>query len=510
MAKKITKGSKALPASKRPKLFSSKDFFLDDYQKTLFPLRTNKILGEAGWKELLEFAHKKHGGSSESFVTPFLPQRRAVALKAGWHLRRTFKLDPVSEVFLYDLVFRNRKCFRRSVSEKRECFGYRFVDGKPLDATSSYKAFKGAYEDYSTTFKYGISFDVASYFNSIYHHDLVAWFDERGASEDDVALLGKFLREINSGRSVDCLPQGIYPAKMIGNDFLKFLDNSGRLKSSKLIRFMDDFALFSDRREDVLSDFYVIQDLLGQKGLSVNPSKTFFVGEKKPGVEDKIDAVRKGLLQKRRRLIINGYDAEIEETQVTRKLTTKEISSLKGMLAQSHLEEEDVELVLALMGKHSANVLARFGDLLKEFPNLAKNMYVFSRNISDLSGLAQSILAYIKTAVIPEYQLFWLGMIVEEYLLSTKEAGDLLMSLYTHPWATSLSKAKILEIPENRFGLPEIREEQLKEGKSEWLAWAAAVGSRVNKKASRNYVLNYFKNASPINEVIAGIVSGLP
>ena len=54
------------------------------------------------------------------------------------------------------------------------------------------------------------TFDVASYFNSIYHHDLVAWFDERGASGDDAALLGRFLREINSGRSVDCLPQGIY------------------------------------------------------------------------------------------------------------------------------------------------------------------------------------------------------------------------------------------------------------------------------------------------------------
>ena len=73
-----------------------------------------------------------------------------------------------------------------------------------------------------------------------------------------------------------------------------------------------------------------------------------------------------------------------------------------------------------------------------------------------------------------------------------------------------MTKAKILEIPEMRFGLPELREEQLKEGKSDWLAWSSAVGSRVHKKASRNYVLNYFKNASNINAVIAEIVSGLP
>ncbi len=181
------------------------------------------------------------------------------------------------------------------------------------------------------------------------------------------------------------------------------------------------------------------------------------------------------------------------------------------MLAQPHLEEEDAELVLALMGSHSADVLARFGDLLREFPNLAKNMYVFSRYISDREALSSTILDYLKrTPIIPEYQLFWLGMMLEDYLLDTRVAGELLDSLYTHPWATSISKAKILEIPETRFGLSELREEQLKEGKSDWLAWSAAVGSRGKKKASRNYVLNYFKNGSSINKLIAEIISDFP
>jgi hypothetical protein len=156
-------------------------------------------------------------------------------------------------------------------------------------------------------------------------------------------------------------------------------------------------------------------------------------------------------------------------------------------------------------------VFARFGDLLREFPNLAKNMYVFSRNIEDREALADLILSHLnQTPVIPEYQLFWIGMMAEDYLRGTKAAGELLNVLYAHPWATSVTKAKILEIPEARFGLPELREEQLKEGKSDWLAWSAAVGSRHKKKASRNYVLNYFKNGSSINGVIAEIVSGLP
>jgi Reverse transcriptase (RNA-dependent DNA polymerase) len=290
--------AKAIKSTIKKPVYSSVAFFLEDYQRTLFPLRTNKILAEAGFKKVLEFGHK---GSSTSASGPssngpsFLPQKRVFAMKAGWHLRRTFKLDPIAEIFLYDLVYRNRALFQKSHSAHRECYGYRFEKGVPLDATSSYRAFRGAINEYSAKYKFGISFDVASYFNSIYHHDLVSWFDERGASGEDAAVLGKFLREINSGRSVDCLPQGIYPSKMIGNDFLKFIDNSNRLKSSRLVRFMDDIALFGDSREELLADFYMIQDLLGQKGLSVNPAKTINIEKANIGVEEKVSAVRKGL-----------------------------------------------------------------------------------------------------------------------------------------------------------------------------------------------------------------------
>ncbi len=124
------------------------------------------------------------------------------------------------------------------------------------------------------SYAHSISFDVASYFNSIYHHDLVHWFERIGASSEDVGALGSFLREISSGRSIDCLPQGLYPGKMMGSAFLEFVQQSGRLQSDVLIRFMDDFVLFANDKETLLSDFYYVQEALSAKGLSVNPSKT--------------------------------------------------------------------------------------------------------------------------------------------------------------------------------------------------------------------------------------------
>lgn len=69
------------------------------------------------------------------------------------------------------------------------------------------------------------------------------------------------------------MPQGIYPAKMIGNEFLKFVDLHGRLKSAQIVRFMDDFTIFDNDIETLNNDFIRIQQLLGQVSLNINPSK---------------------------------------------------------------------------------------------------------------------------------------------------------------------------------------------------------------------------------------------
>ncbi|RXH33683.1 hypothetical protein XH94_29850 [Bradyrhizobium zhanjiangense] len=484
--------------------FNGKSFFLNDLGKTLFPLRTNKVLGEAAFEKFVEYA--------KSNSDHFLPQKRVFAMKQGGHLRRTFKLDPVAEMFLYDLLYRNRRFFRRPTNKQRETFGYNFDGGEPTEATLSYRGFKGATSQYRKTYTHSISFDVASYFNSIYHHDLVHWFERIGASSEDVSALGGFLREISSGRSIDCLPQGLYPAKMMGNAFLEFVQQSGRLQSDVLIRFMDDFVLFANDKETLLSDFYHVQEALSAKGLSVNPSKTRLFLKGDDEIDRTLDGVKKGLLRKRRRVVRRGYDEdEGDLDEELRNLTKKETDLLRELLARPHLEEEDAELVLALMGNHSADVVARFEDLLRDFPHLAKSIYQFTKFVRDKASLSAIIAKFVaESKIIPEFQLFWLGVILEESLLATKQASDIAHSLYTHPWATPITKAKVLEIADQRFGLTELRETHLKDGTSDWLAWASACGSRVEKKAARNYSLKYFKNASPINKLIGEVIADLP
>ena len=94
----------------------------------------------------------------------------------------------------------------------------------------------------------------------------------------------------------------------------------------------------------------------------------------------------------------------------------------------------------------------------------------------------------------------------EDYLLKSPKVGDLLISLYEHDYATDISKAKILEIPEKRFGLTDLREERLRTGHSDWLAWSAAVGARVHPKGQRNQLLKYVRKSSPMNKLIGDFV----
>ncbi|SEM48473.1 hypothetical protein SAMN04515666_11273 [Bosea lupini] len=90
--------------------------------------------------------------------------------------------------------------------------------------------------------------------------------------------------------------------------------------------------------------------------------------------------------------------------------------------------------------------------------------------------------------------------------MNTGLAADIIVALDRHPNATDIIRAKVLEITDHRYALPEIRETYLREGHSDWLAWAYAVGSRAMYKQARNYLFDYFKNVSDKNGIIAEII----
>ena len=343
---------------------------------------------------------------------------------------------------------------------------------------------------------------------------------ELGWADEDVDALGRFLRQINVGRSVDCLPQGIHPAKVLGAEFLRFLDNSSRLRSSEILRFQDDIHIFDDDAERVTADLVTLQALLGEKGLSLNASKTHFgPQEVTTDIEEEVEGMLGELLQKRRDLIASHYeedpeaadDVVEEEEEEYDPLTEDQIRYLLGLITSSDVEESDAELVLALLRDHGEEVLPHMVDILGRFPGLSKNVYNYVRFAPNLEDVDDLILTFLgESPHVTEFQLFWLTKLATDFLNSSPRIGEILTAAYEHPNATVVTQSKILEHPDNRFGLTELREEQLRSGQSGWLAWSAAAGSRALKPGSRNHLLSYFAHASSFNAFMAECIKKLP
>lgn len=486
-------------------------FLLWDYHNSLFPLKLNHSMVE------------KYSTQIETFITKhksFLPQHRVFASKKGWLLRRTVKLDPVAEYFLYDIVYKNRSLFTRQDKSTREVHGFRISNGEPISTLKSYTEYKTSVSVNRLKYRYYGYFDIATYFNHIYHHDLVEWFEESGASQPDVLLLGAFLREIAGGRSIDCLPQGVYPSKMIGSAFLSFLESSNRIRSKHTVRLMDDTWLFDDSEKTVISDFLQVQALLSERGLSVNDGKSKMVTEFDGSFQmpADIDEMKIDLLRKRRERLKeeDGYgeswkeddddDVREEDQEDLGHLAQDEQDYLLSLLNRPNLQEEDAELVLTLMKDHSSDVMEFLPKLIRNFPGLAKKLYYFCKDVPDKEEVAGALLDVTKNHQPTEYQLFWFAVMVEDYLLPTKQAGDVLLSLYENDQSTSITKAKVLEIPSKNYGLPDMREEHLKTGHSDWLAWSSAFGVRNQPKGQRNQILKYFRKSSPMNQLIGEFV----
>lgn len=488
-----------------------KEFYLWDYEGTLFPMDTCKLLVEKNSEAISTYIGRIANPKDKE--TSFLSQETVYASKTKYHLRRTMKLDPVAEYYLYEMAYKNRKIFRKSTNPKRENFGYIFSEGNPIAIHDSYKDFVAKSDQLKGQYKYFIKFDISAYFNSIYHHDITNWFSAQKTTQADVELFGQYMREINTGFSIDFLPHGLYPSKMLGSHFLSFMDHSELIKSEHMIRFMDDYMLFSDSKDTLIKDFQTIQKGIGQKSLNLNADKTVLFSDKETSVKEEINGIKKQIMEK---IFIgsgsgsgSGMDFGEYEEQL-RDLSTEEIAYLINLLNEDTATDHEASLILDCIHEHTTEFHTHIPDFIYKFPHLSKKIYHKCSDVTETSALAEKLVELLENAhTLNEYQLFWIAKIAEKYLLDANSVGKLLALLYEHKDATTISKAKILEIPESRFGMPEWREVHLKNGSSGWLAWASAAGMRNDTKQSRNYLMGYFSKVSPINKLISDCIVSL-
>jgi hypothetical protein len=510
------------------------EFIEKDHIRTLFPLNSIKVFSKYGLDKMLKFINEDIFSSSwlKQFLTDeefnelvkklgkdkikkieqknqsfFLVQPLVYASKDKNHVRQTFLLDPIAQTFLYDFVYRNKSYFEKKNIPNRKSFGYCYENGELVSGIEEHRKFKEEIYEKKKEYKYMAKLDIANCFNNIYHHDIVSYI-ARLIGQEESEKLGRFLREINGGRSTSCMPQGLIPAKIIGNFFLSFIEESRELKSEHIIRFMDDIYLFSNNLEIINNDVLTIQKLLGEKGLSLNESKSEVLRTSEDKI-NQIEDIKKSLLQQRA-TFIDWYTGEVEEGRP--QLTKEQESYLKEKLRDSkNLEEEDIELILTLLSTNQEETKELVRLVLERAPNLTKNLYhSIKRNFMYLDNDIISIFKdYIKeNERVHEFQLFWISKILIDFTVLNESIVDILMEIYNHPSSTNVVKCLILEIQENGFGLLELKK-KIARGNAPEMVISAIVGLVSHEKGNRNQIYKYVARFNPIMRVYTSILTNL-
>jgi hypothetical protein len=253
---------------------------------------------------------------------------------------------------------------------------------------------------------------------------------------------------------------------------------------------------------------------MGGVALNINAAKTSFdfgLGT----VKESASAIRLRLSEildedQPRPYFGSGSDWSDEDDDDSDEISSEKISELEDLLLDARSDEADVELILGILQENDAVPATAIPTLYARFPNIAKQLYKLVAVSDDKDVIAEGFADLLKSDVeLMEYQLFWLAVITEDHFNESDDFGDIVMHIYERCDAYEIAAAKVLEIPDQTFGLKAIRAKILKSGASNWRSWASAMGARTLPPAERNYVLGYFANGSNMNHLIASCVKKL-
>ncbi|MFT4559406.1 MAG: hypothetical protein ACI93T_004101 [Porticoccaceae bacterium] len=478
------------------------EFLRRDNPRSFFPLDATVLFLERGEKEIREFVEEDIFHSDAKQAASFLTLPSAYALKDRHHLRRVLVLDPVATFYLYDFMHRNTSAFQAPKEGVRRYFGYSFKNKKAVQSFDDYHRFRNRKYQLQKQYRHFLRIDISNCFNCLYHHD-VTQFVEDHVSLEEGQKFGRFLREGSQGRSVSCIPQGLYPAKVVGNAFLSFIERSLELKAPSIIRFLDDGYLFSDKQAELELDLLRLQHIIGERNLSLNVAKTYF-GDRGPNLLfPQLDEVKVSLLQKREE--VQNYD-EIDDADESVELAAEELDYLISLLRTGEVAEEDVELSLALAADDEEIGLQLARMVIEEFPSLLSVLHQKIGSIEDPDGeIFATIQSRLRAKVVSESELFWLVRILSDYYTFDQEVADNLLRAYEHPAASPVVKSAVVENPENSYGLLDLKEQTLRNGQGGVLGASAVAGLQSLNKAKRNQILKYVGKSSQYMQVICQI-----
>jgi hypothetical protein len=464
-------------------------FLAADQRKWIFPLRTPVVFAQTDPKALRDHIALKllDPKQPDGFVTGQLAYSR----KDVHHLRRVLVLDPFATFFLYDFVYTNRKSFAKPARSARRIYGHSFHKGQPVDAFAEYHAFRRKKYELISEHGFFAQLDVFNCFNSFYHHDVTSFVTSRTTNSSGEHF-GQFLRELNAGVSVACFPQGLYPAKVLGNAYLSFIEESRKLKARGITRFLDDIVIADPSEREVHDNVLELQYVLDKHHLSLNDSKTIVGKKGRRFQEQKLDRIKRDLLTKRDSKMLE-YDGDDDADDSEDGLNERERDYLFSLIREPNVAQEDVELALSMLREEPDALALLVDPVLDKAPHLLRSFHRFLAFAKDPdAALWPALTSRLKSdRAFPEHDLFWYARILIDHFDFDQGTADMLLRIYEHPNASVVVRAAVLETEDLKHGFADLKETALRGEGTLLVAAAGMVGLAKQDKAKRNHTFKY-------------------
>ena len=194
--------------------------------------------------------------------------------------RAVTQIEPVWNAYLLALVLELAPEIEsaRVPQDRNTVFSYRYAPdattGGLFDKDTGWRAFQTTALAHAEQAQYVLSTDISDFYPRVYHHRLENALLLASANKEAVKRVCILLSKLSEGTSYG-LPIGGNAARLLAELLLNRVDRLLIAASIKFCRFVDDYTIFADTREDAQRALVTLSDaLLRNEGLTLSRAKS--------------------------------------------------------------------------------------------------------------------------------------------------------------------------------------------------------------------------------------------
>ena len=194
--------------------------------------------------------------------------------------RTATQIDPIWNAYLLGLIIEIGDDIEaaRIASTRDVVHAYRFCIDKTKHTLFSNDFGWGSYQrsalKNARDSKYILATDITDFYHRVYHHRLENALNETTKNRVAVNRIMILLKRISIGNSSYGLPVGGNAARILAELLLNRVDKLLLARNFKFARFVDDYYIFANSREDAQRALIFLSESLQVEGLSIARAKT--------------------------------------------------------------------------------------------------------------------------------------------------------------------------------------------------------------------------------------------